>query len=547
MLKKLLALTIAVIMLFGITSCNSQQESTDPTGTKEEATKEAATQEQATQAQEEEPEPMYPIVDDGSITLKYYMPIAANAAKFIESYAENEAYQEIQKATGINIEFIQPPAGQYKDNLNLVLASGDLPDMIMNFVYYVGGLTAALDDGLIIDLTPYMQDCAPDYYTLITSTDEVKRETHLDDKVLGFYQLRFADSIPYARNIVRKDWLDEFGLDTPMTLDEFEAYFKAVQENYPEADIFAFGTGQRIMDIWLGAFDMLYSWFNKDGVISHYYNDENLLDFLTLFNEWYDKGYISKDGLSLEDTQIFALFDSGEMAMYVDSVDSSLSRTSALDDVEIDSTPYPRKIKDSLYHGSLANWPVHDVPRTTVVTSQCEYPEEAIKFLNYGYTEVGARTYNYGVEGKTYTMVDGVPQYTEWMLWPEDRGMTSSNTSYIYKIHLAPKLCTASDLVLIPGVARSPEGVAWRSKWFDDENVDNSYRLPPFSYTGEENDELTEIMVDVDTYAQEMILSYITGAEPLSTFEDYLATLEEMDFDRAVEIVQGAYDRYMSN
>lgn len=39
-----------------------------------------------------------------------------------------------------------------------------------------------------------------------------------------------------------------------------------------------------------------------------------------------------------------------------------------------------------------------------------------MRFLNFGYTEEGAMMYNYGVEGVSYTMVDGKPQWTEAML-----------------------------------------------------------------------------------------------------------------------------------
>ena len=47
---------------------------------------------------------------------------------------------------------------------------------------------------------------------------------------------------------------------------------------------------------------------------------------------------------------------------------------------------------------------------------------------------------------------------------------------------------------------------------------------------------------DVD----EMVYKFITGAEPLSNFDEYLETLERMNFQRAIEITQQAYDRYMA-
>ena len=47
------------------------------------------------------------------------------------------------------------------------------------------------------------------------------------------------------------------------------------------------------------------------------------------------------------------------------------------------------------------------------ITSDCENVEAAVKLLNYGYSEAGKMLYNFGIEGESYEMVDGVPQYTE--------------------------------------------------------------------------------------------------------------------------------------
>ncbi|MDR2072423.1 MAG: hypothetical protein LBP60_03200, partial [Spirochaetaceae bacterium] len=42
----------------------------------------------------------YPIVTDGSVTLRYWTTLNASASKYIKGYAENTAHQEIEKKTG---------------------------------------------------------------------------------------------------------------------------------------------------------------------------------------------------------------------------------------------------------------------------------------------------------------------------------------------------------------------------------------------------------------------------------------------------------------
>jgi putative aldouronate transport system substrate-binding protein len=258
-------------------------------------------------------------------------------------------------------------------------------------------------------------------------------------------------------------------------------------------------------------------------------------------NQWYKAGYLSSD-FSMSESQIFAAFDSGKLGMYYGSVDAVRSRTANLP-IKIESAPFPRIGRDDKMHTAPPTWPV-DIsnPYPTVVTTKCRQVEAAVKFLNYGYTVKGARTYNYGVEGVTYTMVNGEPKYTDYMLNPPNN-MTASNTSYVFKIHFGPKL-TDSDLKAHPGVVKSPEGVAWRKRWSDDPNVDAAYQMPPLTLKAEENTRRSAIMTNVNTYTSEMHLKFITGAEPLSSFPNYLKEIDRMGFQEAKKITQAAYDRY---
>ena len=103
----------------------------------------------------------YPIEGE-NLKLTYWMPLNAGAANFISSYDENPSYQLIQKETGVDIEFIHPASGTEKESFQLLLG-GDLPDMILlpKGDYYTGDLQAMYDDGIIIDLTPYLDEYAP--------------------------------------------------------------------------------------------------------------------------------------------------------------------------------------------------------------------------------------------------------------------------------------------------------------------------------------------------------------------------------------------------
>ena len=47
------------------------------------------------------------------------------------------------------------------------------------------------------------------------------------------------------------------------------------------------------------------------------------------------------------------------------------------------------------------------------ITTACQSVEAALGWINYWFTDEGIMLYNYGVEGDTYVMENGTPQYTE--------------------------------------------------------------------------------------------------------------------------------------
>ncbi len=499
-------------------------------------------------------EGQYPIAGE-NLTLTYWMPINAGAANFISSYDENPSYQYIQEQTGVDIQFIHPAAGTEKESFQLLLG-GDLPDMILlpNGSYYTGDLQAMYEDGIIIDLTPYLDEYAPQYKQVSSENDLAVAQCYSDGKALGFYKITYADKMPYVRVNTNKDWLDEMGVAEPKTIAEYEAYFDWILANKPGVTpIFVgtfSGTGSMEMNLFTGAFDFLYSWYvTKDDStkVAYWANSPEYKEFLTMMNSWYNKGYLGKDFLGMTMTEAQAQFDAGKLGAIVDSVDATYSRVTALGENGFTTTnlPYMRKEADSVLGSGLANTPVGDGGEwVTVITTACKHPELAVQYLNYGYTYEGSLPFTFGLEGVHWNWgEDGVPKFTDEIL-NNPKGMTISNVSYALKIHFGAKYCYP-DSIGHPGTASNTEALRIRTMWKGDTNEQNFLQLPPVKLTAEESAERTELMTQVDTYAKEMMVKYITGAESLDTFDSYIQEVNEYGLTRATEITQGALDRFL--
>lgn len=481
----------------------------------------------------------------GDTSLSWWMVINSGAANFISSYDENPAYALVQENTGIDIDFIHPTVGMEREQFNLLVASGDLPDIIQlpQTGYYDGGLKKMYEDGLIIELTPYLEANAPQYLACVNDTEIAQKQIMQGDngEIYGFYRMSLAGVVPHYRMNARADWLEEFGMREPVTVADYEAYFEAVLQNKQGvAPLYVNFENTGNVNLFLGAFDNLMDFYLQDGQVRHYANSDAYRSFLALMNEWYAKGYISKDFASLTDAEVRSMFDSGTLAMYADSIDATYVRVKDLD-IEVTNCPYMRMEADSILGNEVANHPVDGgVAYVSVITSACKDVEAAISLLNYMYTYEGALVGNWGVEGETYTWGDdGFPKFTEMYLNNPD-GMTTSNCAYALRCHLGSKY-TYSDLIC--GLT-DPGQIANRTKWVDDTNVTDFLRLPPINLTAQEISDRTDLTSKFSTYVSEMMLKFVTGIEPLDNWDSYVSTVESMGLLEAIEITQAAYDRY---
>src|SRR5258708_11853704 len=64
-----------------------------------------------------------PIVSQ-PLTLTYWAPMSTNVAASMKSFAEMGCYVELEKRTGVHLDFQHPPLLQEQDQFNLFVASG---------------------------------------------------------------------------------------------------------------------------------------------------------------------------------------------------------------------------------------------------------------------------------------------------------------------------------------------------------------------------------------------------------------------------------------
>ena len=474
-------------------------------------------------------------------TLTVFRAMDANLQDYITNYNEAPFYQKLEEVTGVHVEFINPTATAAQENLNMLLLSGEMPDIIIDSDnLYTGGSYQGVVDGYFIDLMPYLKEYAPEYWAIITSDDGIYREAANGESVSCFARI-FTDANPaFNRLVLKKETLDSLGVEAvPETISDWEALFAKMLE----AGITPYMLNQNgYEEKFIGAFGVREDFYQEDGVVKYGQIQDGFRQYLELMHDWYEKGYISKDFIS--QTNVDTLFATGEIGTYNKPIVAAYNFGKS-EGYTVLSTPYPRQTKDQFLHwdsykASVVNRSL--MYATSSVTASCKNVELAIRWLNFFYTPVGMELANWGIEGQNYEIVDGKKQYLPAM-W-DYNGISQEGLNYYWKAHNASTY-SYNDTACHANLLKSPEATAIRLEYDDDPLLDSALYLPNVSLSEEEASTRASVMSDIDTYVDEMVLKFIVGTEPLSNWDAFVSNVENMNLKDAIGAVQAAFDRHM--
>ena len=181
----------------------------------------------------------YPLEADGA-TLTYWLPWMPALSQCYSNYSEHPAYAAAEEYTGVPVEYISCSMESAATEFNLMIASGSSYDILSSAAtYYNGGVAAGVRDGVLLDLTDLMAEYVPDYYKEFITNDKWVKYATTDDGTIGaIYSFNAVELGLSKGNFIRQDWLDELGLDTPVTVDDYHDVLTAFKSNYNVTDPF---------------------------------------------------------------------------------------------------------------------------------------------------------------------------------------------------------------------------------------------------------------------------------------------------------------------
>lgn len=550
--KKLVALLLSLALVLSLGACGGNGESStsseaSPSSTTEESGAAAESGDESQAETAETGEFQLPIVDEPT-TLSYFVADDSNAAIMTTDWNDNEFYQEMERRTGVHLEFEMVSSADYQTNFNLMIASGNLADMIyVGASYYAEGVDAAIDDGYFLDLTDLVDEYMPNYERIRTSDVQYELLSTTDSGRLGaVYELRQSKQGPWLGLWIRQDWLDDLGLEIPVTFDDYHEVLTAFKNEKGATAplILNFSGSDGEFGTMSGGLNVLNSWqLDETGKVNFGPYMDAWKEYVTIMHQWYTEGLIDPDFMATDErTADMAKVVTGASGLFAALYTMPSVYEAASEDPNMDLAPVNPPVMNEGDEGHIRLRDSY-TSGNTAISADSENWEVALRWLDYLYTDEGALLANYGVEGDTFEFnEDGEPEFTDKILANEN-GWTMTQT-------VASYLCPSAGIANWSDWTRELAGVPEKDQACYDvwSEFSDDWRLPSsVTLTQEESTERAALYADISTIVKEQTAQFISGALDIeSNWDAYISALEASGMERAIEITQAAYDRYLA-
>ncbi len=593
MKKKLLALLLtAALALTILSGCGSKSGSTtdssaapsapDPAPASVSAPEttpqaEPSVEEASVSTQEEEEEAIEgPVAGDKDFDWSVFEPLSQEPVTLTMFYTQppplaaimdspndmSLLYQKFEEITNVHIDFQMVNMMDAATTFTLMIAGGDYCDIINDALNYYDTADQAYEDGIAVDLTEY-PDSVPNFMALLDQYSQIRSDLEtLEGHILNMPRI----DIPIGQAaesglLIRQDWLDDLGLDMPNSYDEMHNVLAAFKNAYNVTDPYVMP--YQVLSPW----GLMSAGYGIPAVAdaNNFYVDlktdqvelatisDAYYDYLCMFRDWYQEGLINPNFVSqasnLPDESIISTEQTGiwfSDLSYIKTYQELLtsinpnSELALMGDPGIDAqrSGYMEKQLTSAGTGGFS------------VSEQCDDVALALSWCDMWYNPDLTQFINYGYEGETFDYDENGNPVLGGIIVNNDLGLPSlkmangvylcTSGGFIYDLHKYDLEFT--DL-------QKAAYTEWLITADDPSTVVTSDIPSGAKLTAAEADVVTTAMGDITTHVGEMALKFVTGAVELTpeSYAAYVTDIEGMRLQEALDAMQQAYGRYLSN
>ncbi|MCH4887615.1 extracellular solute-binding protein [Acidaminobacter sp. JC074] len=466
---------------------------------------------------------------------------------------EMESFQVISAKTGVNIS-VETIRSGWDEKKNLILASGDLPDVF--FGVGLSDIDILNNKDYFVDMAPLIEKYAPNIQAMFEN-DPLTKKICTDPDTGAIYALPSVR--PFRPKVadtwfINKTWLDNLGLEIPQTVEEFEQVLIAFRDLDPN------GNGEK---------------------------DEIPFNFDTSGNNFTWRGLLGSFGVTNDRTGEQVQVRDGKVEFILTS-EGYRDAVSYVSKLYSEGLVYPEiytqsnymasgKASDIAKLGVGVHWQAENLfgqwTDQYVVLPPLEGPNGDRQVLNSGVTEkykknvIAMTSVNENVEATMRWIDELYAEENSIQMFFGSIGPAIEKTDAGYKVLDPP-----ADLNLNAGLWKWTAAPADRAPLYCSEELENKTTVPEFhlvklSYEEGMEDfieplennfpmvtwspdvavELATLKNDIYTYAQNMTAKWITEGGVEEDWDQYIQEIDKMGYERLMEIYQEAYDKFMAN
>ena len=512
-------------------------------------------------------------VTDTPVTLKVWCMKQAD----IEDIATNEYIKWLQKETNVNLEFDQIAEAESLQKFNLSLASGSYPDVYLSCNQLINMSATIMNStlmkfgkaGVFLPLNDLIEQYGANTKKLFDDISYVKDGITMPDGNIyalpsysEIYHCKYADKL-----WIDQSWLDNLKLEMPTTTDEYYEVLKAFKEQD------ANGNGDPNDEIPLAgctdgwnsdpSFFLMNAFIYEDGdkhltvendTVDTILNKDEFREGLRYVHKLYDEGLMYSESYAQDSTQMKSLNSASPNVVGSFPIGAPMIVMDAGSDLYKTCVTVP-PLKGPQGHQSCSYYEYGNLRvGAFMITSACNDPEVAFKLADFMYTEDSSVRLRQGVkdvdwrmakegektfDGKPATYARITPLVTNGCAQNQHFGNSGmfreSNDSFIG----AWAVQDGFDIRSLDGIEQLLIEQTWPYDGFEPKQT-----LPPVVFTEEEAAEVSTIEVEVQKYAKEQRVLFITGQKSLDTdWDSYVTNLKNLGLDRLVELYNTAYQR----
>lgn len=469
---------------------------------------------------------------------------------------EKLIYQRLEEKTGIEIDWTNYTADTFVEKRNLAVASGELPDAILNAGYTDYELLKLAKDGAIVpveelikqhmpNLQKVLED-APEYKAMITAPDgHIYSFPWIEELGSGKESIHSVDAFPW----INVEWLNNLGLKMPTTTEELKEVLVAFKTQDPngngEADeipmSFIINHGGEDLSFLFGSFGLGengdHTVVTNDGEVKLTAADEGYKEAIKFFNELYDEGLIDIEAFEQDWNTYLAKGKEERYGLYFTWDKANIT---GMND-KFDLMP-ALEGPDGHKNVARSNGMGFDRGRM-VITSANKNLELTAKWIDQLYDPLQSVQNNWGTYGdETQQNIFELDESAKML-----KHLPLNGTA---PVELREKTSISGPLAILDEyygkVTTKPDDAAWRLGLMKDVMVpdmkaENIY--PRVFFSLEELDKLSTIEADLFPYIKRKKSEWITNGKVDEEWDAHLAELDRLGLQDWLEIKQAGYDR----